>query len=169
MGGGWLSKNPIAHDCSDRTCTLTRRAILLAQTRSPTSPGLRLRTRSAGANRERPSRDLLLQVTRRVRVQAVISIPSARDCPSVPVTGVILEATGDPHPDPLPGQGEGIEIHLAHLYLHGLRAPKAFIDSLFSCGRGLLLPSSTFSCGRGQGEGSGTLQATPPTLTAGPS
>ena len=29
--------------------TLTRRAILLAQTRSPTSPGLRLRTRSAGA------------------------------------------------------------------------------------------------------------------------
>ena len=35
--------------CSDRTCTVTRRAILLAQTRSPTSPGPRLRTRSAGA------------------------------------------------------------------------------------------------------------------------
>ena len=42
--------------CSVRTCTLTRRAILLAQTRSPTSPGLRLRTRSAGTGEGKKTR-----------------------------------------------------------------------------------------------------------------
>ena len=106
---------PVGH--KDRTVVIGRRCLKCIRTLtlpSPTTGDCRKIASpasadvSADANRERPPRDLLLQVTRRVRVQAVISIPSAGDCPSVPVTCVILEATGDPHPDPLPGQGEGI-------------------------------------------------------------
>ena len=109
----------------------------------------RLRTRSAGANRERPPRDLLLQVTRRVRVQALISIPSACDCPCLPVTCVILQAAGNPHPDPLPGlpgQGEGIRKAL------GISASVRPAHSKSIYRRSPLV-------GEGEGEGSGTLQS----------
>ncbi len=91
-----------------------------------------LRTCPQAPAGKRPPRDLLLQVTRRVKVQTVFSISSARDCPSVPVTCVILEATGGPHPCPLLGQVPGQvpwsgrghpKRALAHLYPYGLPTP----------------------------------------------